>query len=304
MKRPHGVLIIGEYNVDIILTGDVTPEFGQVEKIIDDIALLAGGSCGIFAAGCSRQGLNPLFASIVGDDLYGRFLLQRLEDVGGSIEHIIVDPAIKTGVTVMLSRGQDRAGLTYLGSMAEIGPEIIDEAWFDQCQHLHVASPFLLTRLRPALPELMHKARAHGMTVSLDTNWDPDEAWQVDDLIAETDILLPNENELLAISGEKDLDTAIAAMSRRVSVLVVKRGAKGATGVAAGRTVQVPACPAKVVDTTGAGDTFDAGFISGWLRELPLEQCLRLGTICGGATTEQLGGFNGQPTWEQARSRL
>lgn len=301
-ERPYDLLVVGELNADILLTGDVTPEFGQVEKLIDDFSILVGSSAGIFAAGAARLGLRVLFSSVVGDDLLGHWLVESLAATGVDVANVRVDPAVKTGATVLLSRGQDRAMLTYLGAMAAVGPEDVRDEWFARARHLHVASPFLLHRLRPIMPDMMRRARAAGATTSLDTNWDPEGRWAVGDLLEHLDVFLPNEAEALAISGCGALVAAIAALRERVPVVAIKAGERGAIGVSreGGRTVEMPAYPVRVVDTTGAGDTFDAGFLAGWLRGQALEECLALGAVAGALTTTQPGGLNGQPTYDQA----
>lgn len=303
-ERVYDVLIVGELNVDIILTGDVTPVFGQVEKIVDDLTVCAGSSSAIFAAAAAKMGLRVLFASRVGDDLFGQMMLRELARAGVDASAVTVDPTIKTGAGVMLSRGQDRAMLTFLGSIAEVSRRDVPPDWNARARHLHVASPFLLTALRPDMPDLMRQAHQAGMTVSLDTNWDPSERWQVADLLAHTDILFPNENELKAIAGEDDLERALCAMATRVPLVVVKRGERGALAVRGAEREEVPAFPVPVADTTGAGDTFDAGFLAGWLRGEPLRRCLLLGAACAAMAVQQVGGFNGQPTWEEALAFL
>ena len=97
-----------------------------------------------------------------------------------------------------------------------------------------------------------------------------------------------------------DLERALERMRARVPVLVLKRGADGATVVRGTERYDVPALPVTVADTTGAGDSFDGGFLAGWLRGEPLDRCLALGAACGSLTTRQIGGFNGQPTWDEA----
>jgi sugar/nucleoside kinase (ribokinase family) len=302
--RDYDLLVVGELNADLILKGNVEPEFGQVEKLVDDFAVTPGGSSSIFAAAAAKMGLKVLYASRVGDDIFGHFMIDAMQAIGIDTRYVTVDPDIKTGATVILSRGQDRAMLTYLGSLGVISRRDVDPAWFQQVRHLHVASPFLLTSLRPDMPALMREARAGGMTTSLDTNWDPEERWQLDGFFDHLDVFLPNEGELIAIAGTNDLETALAALAPRVPMLAVKRGGEGATGVQGGRRVDVPAYPVQVKDTTGAGDTFDGGFLAAWLAGRPLEDCLRFGAACGGLTTTIIGGFNGQPSWAEAEAYI
>ena len=300
--RPYDLLVVSELNVDVVLRGDVTPEFGQVEKLVDDCSVYAGSSGGIFAASAAKMGLRVLYASKVGDDLLGHYMVDALGDAGVDTRLVVIDPAVKTGVGVVLSRGQDRAMLTYLGSISAISHDDVDPEWYSLAKHLHVVSPFLMSRLYPAMPKMMCAAKDGGMTVSLDTNWDPTQEWALHGFFDHLDVFLPNERELLAIAGALDLEQAIGQMAARVPVLVVKRGVKGALAVSNGERVDVPAFSVDVADTTGAGDTFDGGFLSGWLRGEPLERCLVLGTACSALTVTQVGGFVGQPTWEEAAS--
>ncbi len=298
--KPYDVLVVGELNVDLIVRGDVVPEFGQVEKLVDDFSVCAGSSSGIFAAAAAKMGLRVLYVSRVGDDLFGRFLIEAMERAGVDSRFIVRDPAIKTGVGILLSKGEDRAMLTYLGSIAAVTEADIHPEHLTMARHLHVSSPFLLTGLRPAMPELMRAAKEVGMTVSLDTNWDPQQRWELPGFYDHLDLFLPNESELKAITGRRDLEGAIAEMAQRVPLLVVKRGQKGAIAVRGEERLDLPAFPVDVVETTGAGDTFDGGFVAGWLRGVSLRSCTLLGSACGALTTTQLGAFNGQPTWDEA----
>lgn len=299
-SRPYDVLVVGELNVDIIVRGDVRPEFGQAEKLVDDLSIYAGSSGGIFAASSAKMGLGVLYVSKVGDDLFGHFALEKLRETGVDTSFVKVDPTIKTGASVALSTGLDRAMLTYLGSIAAIGADDVDPGYYELARHLHVVSPFLLKGLRPMMPQMMRRAKNAGMTVSLDTNWDPTQKWQLEGLFDHLDVFLPNEQEVQAITGQENLEGAVAEMAGRVPLLVVKRGVEGALALHKGRRIDVPAFPVKAIDTTGAGDSFDGGFIGAWLRGRPLECCLEFGAACGAMTTTALGGFNGQPAWEEA----
>ncbi|MBN1401045.1 MAG: carbohydrate kinase family protein [Anaerolineae bacterium] len=300
--RPYDLLVVGELNVDIILTGDVVPRFGQVEQWCDDLTVTPGSSAAIFAAAAAKMGLRVLYVSRVGDDPFGQLMVSALRGASVDVSRVSVDPSIKTGATLIFSRGQDRAMITYPGSIAAVTDADVPSELYGLARHLHVASPFLLTGLRTHMPEMMRAAQAAGLTVSLDTNWDPEGAWALEGFFDHLDVFLPNENELLAITRADDLDEAIAQMASKVPLLVVKRGERGALGVCDEERLDVPAYPTTVADTTGAGDTFDGGFLAGWLRGEPLRRCLRLGAACAALTIRQTGGFNGQPTWEEAEA--
>lgn len=296
--RAYDLLVVGELNVDILVSGDTIPAFGQVEKLVDSIVVTGGGSAAIMAAAAARLGLRVLYASVIGDDLFGHLMLDVMRAAGVDVSHVVDDLEVATGATIHLLRPDgDRAMLTHLGSIAHITPALIDPAWYAEVRHLHLASPFLLSGLFPGMQAIASEAHRHGMTVSLDTNWDPSEGWKLGNLLDEIDILLPNEVELLALSGAKCAEVAMDALCAQVPVLAVKRGIRGAVGAQGSERVEVPAFRVVAVDTTGAGDTFDAGFLAAWLRGATLTQALVGGSAAAALGTTAYGGFDGQPDW-------
>ncbi|MBZ0301922.1 MAG: sugar kinase [Anaerolineae bacterium] len=305
-SRQWDVLVVGDLNADLILAGEVTPQFGQVEKLIDDATLTIGGSAGIFACGAARLGLRVGFVGKVGADGFGRWMIEALSERGIDTSGIVMDPAIKTGLTVILSRGNDRALLTYSGSIAALRFDDIDLRLLPQTRHLHLGSYFLLDALRPDVPALFEAAHAQGVTVSLDTNYDPLEQWNggLSAALDHVDVFLPNETELCAIAGLTDVESALAALSTQTPLVVVKRGAAGAMARQGDRIICAGSVPVNAIDSTGAGDSFDAGFVSGYLAGWPLERTLRLACACGALSTRAAGGTGAQPTLAEAEAVL
>ncbi|NUM48170.1 MAG: sugar kinase [Anaerolineales bacterium] len=301
MMKPFDLLVAGEINPDLILSGDVVPVFGQVEKLVDTAALTVGSSSVIFACGAARLGLRVAFVGVCGDDVFGRFMLEEMDKRGVDISHVIRIPGGQTGLTVILNTGADRAMLTHAGLIASLRADQLPDELLSQARHLHVASYFLQTALQPGLPDLFRRARALGLTTSLDTNWDPAEQWTgVRELLPLTSVFLPNHTEARALTGETDPRAAASALASAGGTVAVKLGADGALGVQGDQVMQVSSIPVRVVDTVGAGDTFDAGFVYGFLQGWELETCLRLGAVCGALSTEKLGGTDGQPGLEIA----
>jgi sugar/nucleoside kinase (ribokinase family) len=295
------VLVAGEINPDLILTGDVVPEFGQVEKLVESATLTIGSSSAIFACGAARLGLKVAFIGMCGDDVFGRFMLDEMLKRQVDIENVIVSPSGSTGLSVILNQESDRAILTHPGLIAELKASDISDNLLHNSRHLHVASYFLQTKLQRDLSNLFRRTRALGLTTSLDTNYDPSEKWNgFDELLSVTNVFLPNEKEALSLSGESNVDEATSRLGSKVDALAIKLGAEGALGVCDGAKVRVASIPANVVDTVGAGDSFDAGFVYGYLNQWSLEKSLRLACVCGALSTQQAGGTNGQPTLAQA----
>ncbi|MBI1879403.1 MAG: sugar kinase [Chloroflexi bacterium] len=300
--KDFDVIVVGELNADLILTGDVVPAFGQAEKLVDDATLTLGSSSAIFACGAARLGLRVAFIGKIGDDEFGRFVKDQLEERGVDTSGVVVDRQVKTGLSVILSRGNDRAILTHLGSIAALRYEEVNPALLAQARHLHLGSYFLLDALLPNIPRLFDEAHAQGLTVSLDTNYDPSEQWNggLREILARADIFLPNAAELRAIAGLDDLDSALAVIAHQTPLVAVKLGPEGALARRGTETAQAESLAVAVVDTTGAGDSFDAGFVYGYLAGWELPRSLRLGCVCGSLSTRAAGGTAAQPTLAEA----
>lgn len=295
------ILVAGEINPDLILSGDVEPAFGQVEKIIDHAALTIGSSSVIFACGVARLGLKVAFIGKCGGDTFGRFMLDQMQSHHVDIGNVIVAEGGSTGLSVILNRGVDRAILTHPGLVADLQAEDINDSLLCKARHLHVASYFLQTKLQAGLPSLFKRARALGLTTSLDTNYDPSERWVgFDELLSLTNVFLPNEAEAKSLTGAENVHEAASRLNVKVEALAIKLGKDGALGMSKGERVRMESIPVKVVDTVGAGDSFDAGFVFGYLHEWGLEKSLRLACVCGALSTQRAGGTDGQPTLEEA----
>ena len=302
--REIDILVVGEVNADLILTGDASPVFGQVEKVVDDATLTIGGSGTIFACGAARLGLQVAYSGVVGDDLFGRYLLESLRQRGVDTSGIHVDPALKTGLSVILCHDNDRAILTHLGAIDRLRVDQVNPHLLACARHVHVTSYFLQRRLQPGLPDLLARARRNGATISIDTNWDPAEDWNhgLHRVLELADVFLPNRQEALSIARTSDLPAALDTLAAITPTVAVKLGAAGAMGRRGAATVSDPGFHMDVVDATGAGDSFNAGFLYGYLQGWELDSCLAIACACGSLSTRVAGGTVAQPTLEEAQN--
>jgi sugar/nucleoside kinase (ribokinase family) len=288
--------------VDLIVSGaDVTPRFGQVEKLVEDYVVEMGGSCCLFACQAARLGLRVGILGRVGDDDFGRLILRRLDECGVDTRHVIVDPALKTGLGIALCQRGDRAILTYLGSVCALRPDDVADDFLAAARHLHHGSFFLHSGLRHAMLDIFRRAKELGLSTSLDTNWDPGERWNstLADVLPLTDVFMPNEQEALHITRSAGLEEAVSRLcAQGIPLVAVKRGPEGARAYSRHGLVECNVTPVAGGDSIGAGDSFDAGFLAGWLRSLPLEQCLDIACRCGRSVAGAAGGLQGQPTRE------
>lgn len=299
----YDIVAVGEVNADLILHGDVTPAFGQAEKLVSDARLVIGSSAAIFACGAARLGLRTAIIGKVGADIFGRFMIDALNQRGVDTSGVVVDPDIATGLSVILVRGIDRAILTFPGTVpalqyAEVSLPIIHAA-----RHLHLASFFLLDELRPNIPRLFQEAQNSGASVSMDTNFDPAEAWDggLREALGHVDVFLPNATEAKAIAGRETTEDAINLFAETVPLTAIKLGEHGAMAKeGAAPEISLAAPAVNVIDTVGAGDSFDAGFLFGFLNGWELRRSLQLGVACGCLSTRTAGGTGGQPDLEEA----
>jgi sugar/nucleoside kinase (ribokinase family) len=304
--RRFDVVVVGELNPDLILSGDVMPEFGQVEKLVSNAMLTIGSSSAIFACGAARLGLRVAFIGKVGKDEFGRFMCNSLKEYGIDISGIIEDGETATGLSLILSTKSDRAILTYPGTIHLLRYSEVCQDLLAQARHLHLGSYFIQNSLRPDLPALFDRARQLGLSISLDTNYDPSEEWNggLVQLLSKVDVFLPNELECQAIAQKTNLDEAVDYLGKIVKLLGVKLGQQGALLFHNSRSYQSVPVPVDVVDTVGAGDSFDAGFVYGYLAGWKPARVLKFATICGSLSTRKVGGTAAQPTLEEAFSYL
>jgi len=303
------VLVVGDANPDLLLTGDTVPRFGQAEQLLDSAELLLGGSAAIVACGLARLDVRTALAAVVGADQFGAVVLDRLRDGGVDDSAIEIDADRPTGLSVVLSEPGDRAILTLPGTIPVLTAEAVRSAVARlRPRHVHVASYFLLPGLAADLPALLDEIAATGATISLDTNWDPAERWAgLHEVLPRVDVFLPNREEALAIAtavdgrAHDDLDEAAAALSALGCRVVVKAGADGGVAFEGGRrSAAAPGLVLDVVDTTGAGDSFDAGYLAALLEGVEEEaDRLRWAAVAGSLSVRGTGGTGAQATRDE-----
>lgn len=298
-RKTYDIIVFGDTCVDLILRDeDVVPQFGQVEKLVAGYDLVMGGSCCIFAAQAAKLGLRVAILGRVGADYFGKLIIDTLAAAGVDTGFIEVDANLRTGVTVHLVQGDDRAMLTHMGSLNALTVADVTDEILSSARHLHYGSLYLQTGLLPHWVDILERAKRLGVTVSLDTNWDPDELWDhdLDRAYDYIDVLLPNEQEAMYLSGRDSYAAAITILRKRVPLLVVKRDIAGAVAWQGEKEFAQSVFEANEGgDGIGAGDSFDAGFLAGWLNGLPLATCLSIACQCGRGVAGGVGGVAGQP---------
>jgi sugar/nucleoside kinase (ribokinase family) len=287
------VTIAGELNLDLILYGlpdELPPER---ELLADRMMLTLGGSSAILAHNLAALGSRVGFQSRIGDDDLGQAALLPLQQGGVDVSCVRRVPgAVKTGLTVILQRAAWRNMVTYSGTIAELSWGDLDLDYLADSRHFHFSSFYLQRGLRPRVPELFRKMKEAGLTISLDTNDDPDDGWEggLHDALRFVDVFLPNEREAQKAAGVGDLETAVKKLAALAPLVVVKLGCEGALAQRGTDRFVSPALKVEAVDAVGAGDSFDAGFLHQYVRGADLPACLTAGNLAGAFSATRPGG--------------
>ena len=287
------VTLAGELNLDLILYGLPAELPSERELLAQHMMLTLGSSTAILAHNLASLGCRVGFTSRIGDDALGQIALDRLAESGVDVSSVRRIPGeTKTGITVILQAALERRILTYPGTIFDLTLEDLDFEFLTDSGHFHLSSYYLQRGLRPHVLELFRRLKASGLTLSLDTNDDPDDQWAGDlhEVLRYVDVFFPNLREAQRIAGTDNVELALAELAKRVPLLVVKLGAKGALARRGDEVFESSAVPVNFFDPVGAGDSFDAGFLSQFVKGKDLPTFLQWGNLAGAFSTTMAGG--------------
>ncbi len=284
--------LAGEINLDLILYGLPADMPLERELLASGFELTLGSSSAILAHNLAVLGSRVGFVTRVGQDPMGTLAMERLAHPNLDLSRTQRSATCGTGVTLLLPHGHERHILTYPGTMAEMDLASLDLTYLSAARHFHLSSLFLQTALQPETPSLFRALKHAGLTLSLDTNDDPADQWSgpLDELLGLVDLLLPNESEALRMTRTTSLDAALDILAARVPLVVVKCGARGAIVQQGSTREHVAPLTVTPVDTIGAGDSFNAGFLHAWLQGEPPNRAAALGNVTGALSTQRRGG--------------
>lgn len=291
-SRRFDVTLVGDTNLDLLMYGLADELPCERELLATDLAIRVGGSGAITAHNLSALGNQVGFISTAPGDEFGKMCHSELRLAGVDLSRSVPLPDSRTGVTVHLQHRELRHMFTYAGATFQLGFDQLDIGYLADARHFHMSSYYLQRALTPRIPELFAKLKSAGVSISLDPNDDPAQTWDrcILDSLEFVDVLMPNEREARLIAGESDLERAIALLRRRVPLLLIKRGASGASGYTHDEEWHASAERTTMVDAVGAGDSFNAGFLHGWIRGWPVERALAFGNCAGAFSTRKSGG--------------
>ncbi|MDX2032622.1 MAG: carbohydrate kinase family protein [Blastocatellia bacterium] len=296
VRKEFDCITVGDLFIDIVMSGFASlPRLGE-EAFAEELRREVGGGAAITACGLARLGAQTSALALVGQS-DGEWAIARLRSCGVRTDLTRFHLSEPTGLTVAVSTREDRAFFTYAGANAFLNELLGDPQIHRQlarARHVHVAMPMAPALLR-RLAGAVHEA---GGTLSLDVGWQP--AWLEDerslDALREIDLFLPNEREAERMTGQTSPEEMLRSFAAAgVPGVALKLGPRGAMLLRDGKILASPPHPVVAIDSTGAGDCFDAGFLHGLLQGAPPEECLRLGNRCGALSTRALGGLAAFP---------
>lgn len=286
------VTIVGDTNLDVLMYGLPEELPCERELLASEMTIRVGGSGAITAHNLAALGSAVGFITTFPGDEFGRFCHAELQSAGVDLSRRVQLSEARTGVTVHLQHSEQRHMFTYAGATFNLNFEHLDIGYLSNSRHFHMSSYYLQRALTPRIPELFARLKSAGLTISLDPNDDPAHTWDrsILDSLPFVDVLMPNEREACLIAGDRDPNRAVAALRSLVPLVIIKRGAKGVSAYARGQEWHAPGEPVRIVDAIGAGDSFDAGFLHGWLLGWDIERALAFGNLCGAISTSKSGG--------------
>ena len=294
-------LFIGDINVDVMMGGMESLPVVDREVTCQSYDVVMGASTVLCACAYRSLGGEAAIIGLVGRDEYGDFMLRGLGEFGIDTSRVQRTDRVRTGVTVNLIYGSTRTQVTYAGTIAEFaGPEL-DEAVFEGFDHLHCGGVYLQTKFRPRITALLGFARKLGLTTSLDPQWDGSEQWQhMDEWMPLLTWLFVNQDEAMSISKASSVEEACRWLAGRTNCPLIKTGPEGALVWTGAQAQAVPSWLVEVVDTTGAGDSFDAGFLYATLEQrMAVVEAGRFATAVAARSCMFVGGVNARSSYEE-----
>lgn len=291
------VYVFGDVNIDLVIPGvERFPAPGQ-EDVVETMETFVGGGAALFALGLGKLGLHPVFQGCIGKDFYGEFIKKEFQAKNIDCTLLEQREDRNTGISISFTNEKDRSFLTYRGGNDFSGLSRVRMEDVKKARHFHVTGYEGQRNHEEYLQFLKKLKEETSVTVSFDLGWDPQEEWsqKIYELFPYIDVLFMNETEALHYSRKESVEEAAEEFGSRCGIAAVKMGKEGSLAVKEKKLYRAAAFPVVSVDTTGAGDSFNAGFIYGFLTGREVTDCLRYGNACGALNVTALGGNTAFP---------
>ncbi|WP_349945547.1 carbohydrate kinase family protein [Lacrimispora sp. BS-2] len=297
-EKRWDLYVYGDVNIDIVIPGvEKFPEPGQEDEV-PVMETFVGGGGALFALGVGKLGLHPVFQGEVGDDFYGAFIRKVFRENNIDDSLLQTSKTQKTGISLSFTNEKDRSFLTYRGTNESINIDTVDVEKVNDASHIHVTGYGGSANHDSYLKFLRRIKEETQTTVSFDVGWDSTGEWkrEIYQLFPYIDVLFMNETEACHYGRKDDAGEAALDFAAYSGLAVIKMGKQGSIAVKGKDIYEAAAYTVEAIDTTGAGDSFNAGFLYGFLKGKSPEDSLRCGNGCGALSVTALGGNTGFPT--------
>ncbi|MGZ9586499.1 carbohydrate kinase family protein [Paenibacillus marinisediminis] len=298
MKR-YDAVVIGDANIDLVVGGSTTMPSPGEEIFVDMMQIHVGGGAALFSLSLAKLGMKLAFNGVLGKDQFGEFILDEFKQTGIDTRQIKRSEMNNTGISIAVNPQKDRSFITYMGSNQEVNLDQVDLLEITQGRHIHLTG-YKGRQNHETFIALVKKLKAEGITLSCDTGWDDTGEWYqgVMELMTYMDVFFMNEQEALHYTRTSNILDSIEVLRKYSKHFVLKLGAKGAVACVQGELTYRSGFIVDAVDTTGAGDSFNAGYMYGFLSDKPVEKGLMYGNACGSFSVRSYGGSTGTPNLE------
>ncbi len=302
------ILIYGDANVDLLVQDIAAlPPSGE-EHLVPSMPMCVGGGAANVLMGAAKLGLRTAFCGVLADDIHGRFVTEEMQKLSADTSLIRISDKHSTGISISFTNRENRCFLTLRGTNEELDVSMLTEDMMRQAGHIHLTGYAGSANHEEykAILMLIHKMKE--TTVSMDVGWDDTGEWkkEIVELFPYIDVFFMNETEALHYSRKESVDEALQFFASFGRQVVIKIGSKGSVAgvrnMAEGNLqdavidiVQAGPFQVQAVDTTGAGDSFNAGFLYGFVKKASVEDCLTYGNACGALSVTALGGNTAFP---------
>ena len=290
------VIVVGDANIDLIVEGcNSLPLLGE-EIRVKNISTNIGGGAALCAMGLSKLGMKTAFCGVMANDLYGSFIMNEFEKNNVEVYCVKHSKMNSTGITIAVFGENDRSFITFDGANSEFDLCKVDLETVSLARHIHLTG-YRGNANHKKFMEFIYKLKQVDVTISTDVGWDDTGEWfsGIFELISHVDVFFINEIEALNYTKCKDIKESLNTIAKYCKNVAIKMGAKGAIGRRGDETAYEEALSVEVVDTTGAGDSFNAGYVYGFLKGEKLRKCLIYGNACGALSVTKQGGNTGFP---------
>lgn len=297
------VIMAGTPNIDLIVSPYAKfPNPGE-EIRVDNIFMQCGGGIAITAIALAKLGVKTLMYGTHHKDLFGDFILKELDKYGVLTKFESAN--ISTGITIALDVDKDRRFITYDGCVNDISPKDIPKDLIKRSKHVHLTN----YKGRSVLDEYLSfidEMHSLDITVSMDVGWDDAGEWDqcIFEITKKLDIFFINDKELMKYTRCDNITDSAKKISKACNHVAIKMGSKGSMLLLNGDVFELKADKVKALDTTGAGDSFNAGYIYGFLNNCSPLKSIKIANVCGSMSVQGYGGYINLPTLEQLEQLL